>query len=64
MLIIPVIKGNIEKALKQMRRKFVKTQTMKNLRTKRYYDKPSSKRREEKQKAKNLLSWKLDHDED
>ena len=64
MLIIKVRKGNIEQALKQMRRKFVKTQTMKNLRTQRYYKKPSEKRRDEVEKAKNLLKWKIDHDED
>ena len=52
MLIIKVRKGNIEQALKQMRRKFVKTQTMKNLRTQRYYKKPSEERREEIQKAR------------
>jgi len=64
MLIIKVQKGNIEQALKQMRRKFVKTQTMKNLRTQRYHKKPSEKRRDEIEKAKNLLKWKIDHDED
>tara|TARA_B100000579_G_C22837902_1_gene859855 strand:- start:2040 stop:2234 length:195 start_codon:yes stop_codon:yes gene_type:complete len=64
MLIIKVRKGNIEQALKQMRRKFVKTQTMKDLRTQRYYKKPSEKRREEIQKAKDLLKWKRENDED
>ena len=64
MLIIKVQKGNIEQALKQMRRKFVKTQTMKDLRTQRYYKKPSEKRREQTEKAKNLSKWKIDHDED
>ena len=64
MLITKVQKGNIEKALKQMRRKFVKTQTMKDLRTQRYYKKPSEKRREEIQKAKDLLKWKRENDED
>ena len=64
MLITKVQKGNIEKALKQMRRKFVKTQGMKNLRTQRYYTKPSEKRRDEIEKAKNLSKWKIDHDED
>ena len=64
MLIIKVRKGNIEQALKQMRRKFVKTQTMKNLRTQRYYKKPSEERREEIQKAKDLLKWKRENDED
>ena len=64
MLIIKVRKGNIEQAIKQMRRKFVKTQTMKNLRTQRYYKKPSEERREEIQKAKALLKWKRENDED
>jgi|TARA_R110000796_G_scaffold171208_1_gene288210 small subunit ribosomal protein S21 len=64
MLIIKVQKGNIEKALKQMRRKFVKTQTMKDLRTQKYYKKPSEKRREQLEKAKNLSKWKIDHDEE
>jgi small subunit ribosomal protein S21 len=64
MIIIKVRKGNIEQALKQMRRKFVKTQTMKNLRTNRYYKKPSEKRREEIQKATDLLKWKRENDED
>ena len=64
MLIIKVRKGNIEQALKQMRRKFVKTQTMKDLRTQRYYKKPSEKRREEMEKAKDLLKWKRENDED
>jgi len=64
MFIIKVQKGNIEQALKQMRRKFVKTQAMKDLRTQRYYKKPSEKRREQTEKAKNLSKWKIDHDED
>ena len=64
MLIIKVEKGNIDKALKQMRRKFVKTQAMKDLRTQRYYKKPSEKRRELLEKAKDLLKWKLGNDED
>ncbi len=64
MLIIKVRKGNIEQALKQMRRKFVKTQTMKDLRTQRYYKKPSEKRRKEMEKAKDILKWKRENDED
>ena len=64
MLVIKVDRGNTEKALKQMKRKFVKTQTMKNLRTKRYYKKPSEKRREQLDKSKNLIKWKIDNDED
>ena len=61
MLIIKVRKGNIEQALKQMRRKFVKTQTMKNLRTNRYFTKPSDKRREEIQKAIRQEKWDRDN---
>ena len=61
MLIIKVRKGNIEQALKQMRRKFVKTQTMKNLRTNRYFKKPSDKRREEIQKAIRQEKWDRDN---
>lgn len=64
MLIIKVEKGNIEKSLKQMRRKFVKTQAMKDLRNKRYYNKPSQKRREQLEKAVKLSKWKIDNDED
>tara|TARA_R110000744_G_C18909495_1_gene510350 strand:+ start:253 stop:447 length:195 start_codon:yes stop_codon:yes gene_type:complete len=64
MLITKVQKGNIEQALKQMRRKFVKTQAMKNLRTKRYYKKPSEERRDQLEKAQNLSKWKIDNDED
>tara|TARA_R110002020_G_scaffold14256_11_gene50626 strand:+ start:3850 stop:4044 length:195 start_codon:yes stop_codon:yes gene_type:complete len=61
MLIIKVRKGNIEQAIKQMRRKFVKTQTMKNLRTNRYFKKPSDKRREEIQKAIRQEKWDRDN---
>jgi small subunit ribosomal protein S21 len=64
MLITKVRKGNIEQALKQMRRKFVKTQTMKNLRTKRYYKKPSEQRRDQLEKAQSLSKWKIENDED
>jgi small subunit ribosomal protein S21 len=64
MLITKVQKGNIEQALKQMRRKFVKTQTMKNLRTKRYYKKPSEQRRDQLKKAQGLSKWKIENDED
>ena len=52
MLITKVQKGNIEQALKQIRRKFVKTQTMKNLRTKRYYKKPSEQKNEKNIRVK------------
>ena len=51
MLKIPVVKGNINKALKQFKRKFRDTQTMKELRERQYFTKPSLKRRREMDEA-------------
>ena len=51
MLKIPVIKGNINKALKQFKRKFRDTQVLKEVREHKNYTKPSLKRRVEKQEA-------------
>ena len=51
MLIIPVKKGNINRALKQFKRKFRDTQVLKELRERKYYTKPSLKRRREKDEA-------------
>ena len=51
MLIIPVKKGNINRALKQFKRKFRDTQTMKELRERQYFTKPSLKRRREMDEA-------------
>ena len=51
MLIIPVKKGNINRALKQFKRKFRDTQMIKELREREYYTKPSLKRRREKDEA-------------
>lgn len=45
-------KVNIEKALKQMRSKVIKTKQLKKLREDRYHTKPSGKRRLKMQKAK------------
>lgn len=48
MIIIPVKEGeNIERALKRFKRKFEKTGTMRELRTRQAFIKPSIKRREE-----------------
>jgi len=48
MIIIPVKEGeNIERALKRFKRKFEKTGTMRELRTRQAFIKPSVKRREE-----------------
>ncbi len=52
MLIIPVKDGeNIDRALKRFKRKFDRTKTMKILRQKKQYEKPSVKRRAQKLKA-------------
>ncbi len=52
MIIIPVKEGeNIERALKKFKRKFEKTGTVKELRTRQAYQKPSIKRRQQYLKA-------------
>lgn len=52
MIIIPIKEGeNIERALKRFKRKFEKTGTMKELRSRQAFTKPSIKRREEIKKA-------------
>ena len=52
MLIIPVKDGeNIERALKRFKRKFDRTGTMRQLRARQAFTKPSVKRRKEIQKA-------------
>lgn len=44
-------KVNIEKALKQLKSKVIKTKQLKNLRERKHFTKPSEKRRLKKQKA-------------
>ena len=52
MIVIPVKEGeNIERALKRFKRKFEKTDVMKELRERQKYTKPSERRREEIKKA-------------
>ena len=51
MLKIPVIKGNINKALKQFKRKFRDTQVLRELRERKNYTKPSTKKRVQKDEA-------------
>ena len=52
MLIIPIKEGeNIDRALKRFKRKFDKTGTMRQLRKRKQYTKPSVKRRAVIQKA-------------
>ncbi len=52
MLKIPVKDGeNIERALKRLKRKFDRTKTMRNLRERKSYSKPSVLKRAQRQKA-------------
>ena len=51
MLKIPIIKGNIERALKQFKRKFKQTGILKKVRDKKSYTKPTTKRILSKEKA-------------
>jgi len=52
MLIVPVKEGeNIERALKKFKKKFERTGTVKQLRARQQFDKPSILRREEIKKA-------------
>lgn len=52
MLIIKVKEGEkIDRALKRLKRKYRNTKVLQNLRDKRYYTKPSVKRRQQNQKA-------------
>ena len=51
MLNIPVIKGNIERALKQFKRKFRDTQVLKEVRERKNYIKKSLKKKIQKEEA-------------
>ncbi|SMO75241.1 SSU ribosomal protein S21P [Saccharicrinis carchari] len=52
MIVIPIKEGeNIERALKKFKRKFEKTGTMRELRSRQAFAKPSILRREEIKKA-------------
>ena len=51
MLRIPVVKGNLNKALKQFKRKFKDTQVLRELRERKNYTKPSLKKRIQKDEA-------------
>ncbi len=57
MLIIPVKEGeNIERALKKFKKKFERTGTMRHLRARQQYLKPSVIKREANKKAAYVLS--------
>ena len=51
MLIVKVQKGNLNRALKQFKRKFKNTKVLKEIRERKHYVKPSLKRRIEKDEA-------------
>ena len=52
MLVIPVKDGeNIDRALKRFKRKFLKTGTLKQLRARKQYIKPSERMKVQKQQA-------------
>ena len=55
---VDVRNGNLEKALRIMKRKVMKEGLIKTLRDKQYYSKPSEKRRE-KNKAKKKMLYQL-----
>ena len=60
MLKIPVVKGNINRAWKQFKRKFRDTQVLKELKERKNYTKKSLKRRIEKDEAIRRLKRKND----
>ena len=63
MLEIPVIKGNINKALKLFKRKFKQTGILKEVRERKNYTKPSAKRKLVKEKAILKRKYKDKNDE-
>ena len=63
MLKIPIIKGNIERALKQFKRKFKQTGILKKVRDKKSYTKPTTKRKLAKEKAILKQKYKEENDE-
>ena len=63
MLEIPVIKGNINKALKIFKRKFKQTGVLKEVRERKNYIKPSAKKRKQKEKAILKRKYKEENDE-
>ncbi|MCB0458862.1 MAG: 30S ribosomal protein S21 [Flavobacteriaceae bacterium] len=64
MLIIPVKDGeNIDRALKRFKRKFDKTKTMKQLRDRKNFTKPSVKRRAIVQKAQYIQGIRTEEEQ-
>ena len=63
MLKIPVVKGNINKALKIFKRKFKQTGILKEVRERKHHTKKSTKRKLAKEKAILKQKYKEDNDE-
>ena len=63
MLKIPVVKGNLNRALKLFKRKFKKTGILKEVRERKNYTKPSTKRRKQKEKAILKRKYREENDE-
>ena len=61
MIIIPVHKNNIDRAVKAFRYKLKRTQVIKILREKRYHVKKNQKRRNEIEKAIDRERWNLEN---
>ena len=61
MLVIPVLKNNIDRALKAFRYKFKKTQQLKKVRENRYYIKKNERRRNKLEKAVDRERWNLEN---
>ena len=63
MLKVPVVKGNINRALKDFKKKFRGTKTLKKLRDRKEYTKPSVVKRQAKEKAIIRDKYRRDNDE-
>ena len=63
MIIIPVLKNNIDRAVKAFRYKLKKTQVLKKLRENRYYIKKNEKRRNGLEKAISREKWNLENED-
>ena len=63
MIIIPVHKNNIDRAIKAFRYKLKRTQVIKKLREKRYHIKKNQKRRNEIEKAVDREKWNLENED-
>ena len=63
MLKVPVVKGNINRALKDFKKKFRDTKTLQKLRYRKEYTKPSVEKRQAKEKAIIRDQYRRDNDE-